>query len=163
MRVHGCDCSVHCFDNSGAELAADGFSSSTWGNLSVMIVYDVTVPSSFDAVPQWIATLTSISDSVLVPFVLVGNKSDLDGKFDQSRVKQFVNEYKNLLHFETSARTNDGVDDAFTALLQLAFQPAPIKKKKPLSVLETERTDILEGDTVPCIRFLKTSRCCLLL
>jgi small GTP-binding protein len=154
--IEGHECSVHFHDNSGAELDACGVNMPSCDNLSAMIVYDVTDSSSFDAVPQWIATLTEISKSVLVPFVLIGNKSDLDGKFDQTRVTQFVNEYENLSHFETSAKMGDKVEEAFTRVLHLALHPASIEKKKPK---DSNKKDDTEDDNTT----KKKSRCCLLL
>src|SRR3990170_1826072 len=61
-------------------LMADAWLSRVQG---VLAVADVTHPSTFDAVPEWVATARSVSRNV--PTILLGNKVDLAaGRADET-------------------------------------------------------------------------------
>lgn len=88
-----------------------------------LVCYDICNAKSFDRVSTWIDDFRKSAeaswDGLLVPMIiLVGTKSDLaaTGKREITLevAQQFAKE-EGLVHFETSARLNEGVTDVFLA------------------------------------------------
>lgn len=93
-----------------------------------MIVYDVTNGESFSRVRRWIDEINKYCDESIAK-ILVGNKDDYlssDEKLSQKVVStadaQQYAQQMNLTFFETSARDNKNVSEAFYALTRLALQ-----------------------------------------
>ena len=79
-----------------------------------VVVFDITVRSSFEAVQDWIAECRANGNPEAV-LVLVGNKTDLAGKRVVTREEGESFAKKNgMLYFETSAKSNEGVEEMFT-------------------------------------------------
>jgi GTPase SAR1 family protein len=78
-----------------------------------MFIYDIPEKESFENIQNWIDLAFSNSDTVGINF-LVGNKSDIENQRQISKdaAKDFANE-KNLIFFETSAKSNDNVEKVF--------------------------------------------------
>jgi len=93
----------------------------------VLIVFDLTNPASFDRVPTWIKTVEHYTTGI--PKILVGTKSDLKDeiKVTKDKIDNICASCK-LEYFETSAKTSDGVQEAFHHLASLAM-------KKPKKIL----------------------------
>jgi Ras-related protein Rab-8A len=86
------------------------------GAHGVMIVYDVTDPKSFRNVERWMRSLdTHASESV--NRVLIANKSDVHDKrvIDTEKGRALAEKY-GVKFFEVSAKSGDGVEDAFETL-----------------------------------------------
>ncbi|MFX1315734.1 MAG: Rab family GTPase [Promethearchaeota archaeon] len=81
--------------------------------VGAMIVFNLNDSSSFQNLDFWISKLKEISGDV--PFIIVGNKTDLTRKVDKEIITEKV---KNLevKYFETSAKLNENVDKAFETL-----------------------------------------------
>lgn len=79
-----------------------------------MIVYDVNNPISFQNLKKWLEEFkTHISTNI--PVMLLGNKSDLERKVSREEAVSFA--VKNGFMFaEASAKTGEGVEDAFKKL-----------------------------------------------
>jgi len=102
---------------------------------AAMIVFNVTIKETFQSLPHWIEHLRKSGD---IPFVIVGNKIDLDNRqvsFDEAM--SFAASY-NVPYFDTSAFTSYNVDEAFTDLSHMACDTF---QKKP-SVETIQGTDI---------------------
>ena len=100
----------------------------------VMIVYDVTNQYSFEDVESWIKIIEENHDINTFPIVLVGNKNDLAEKrvITYEKGKAIADTY-NIPFFETSAKTNQGIDDAFIKLITTSYNvysPEALKKKE---------------------------------
>ena len=87
-----------------------------------LIVYDITKRTSFDNVLQWLSDLKNNADKGCI-CALVGNKIDLVEKNHRIREvsedegKLLAKKYE-MLFYETSALSNQSVNDAFEDLLQ---------------------------------------------
>jgi Ras-related protein Rab-1A len=84
----------------------------------------VTNGESFANLKDWITEMERHCDKT-VPKILVGNKDDNDndiGKVVVSSDARAYAEQKNLAFFETSAKDNKNIAEAFNKITQLALQ-----------------------------------------
>ena len=88
----------------------------------IVLVFDVTVRSTFENVSKW---LKEIDDNLNRPqMVLFGNKIDLEEEQRQIKkeeAEQFAQE-NNLIYFETSAKTKQGIVEGFDYLINKAYE-----------------------------------------
>ncbi|EAY08926.1 Ras family protein [Trichomonas vaginalis G3] len=126
---------------------------------AAMIVFDLTDRSSFEALDSWISTL---SEKVDVPFVIVGNKSDIGDRraisFDDGAA--FAERHQ-VSYFETSALTNFNVDEAFNELSNVAINflnnGSSVQKEEPQEVAKSENQKV---DLTKDQKKKKKSDCC---
>ena len=78
-----------------------------------MIVFNLNDLSSFNDINFWLTKVKDLSGDV--PYILVGNKTDLDRNVDNSLVEEEVKKL-GIQYFETSAKLNENVDLAFESL-----------------------------------------------
>jgi small GTP-binding protein len=81
--------------------------------IGAMIVFNLNDLSSFQDINFWVSKLKELSGDV--PYVLVGNKMDLERKVDKSLIDSEVKKL-GVQYFETSAKLNQNVDAAFESL-----------------------------------------------
>ncbi|MBY8987155.1 MAG: GTP-binding protein [Candidatus Lokiarchaeota archaeon] len=81
--------------------------------VGAMIVFNLNELSSFQDINFWLTKLKELSGDV--PYILVGNKSDLERKIDKSIIDDEVRKL-GVQYFETSAKLNENVDRAFESL-----------------------------------------------
>ena len=81
--------------------------------VGAMIVFNLNDLSSFQDINFWLSKCRELSGDV--PYILVGNKSDLEKKIDKSLIDDEVRKL-GVQYFETSAKFNENVDFAFESL-----------------------------------------------
>ncbi len=83
------------------------------GAHGAIFVFDLTMPSSFENLEHDIAYMKKIIPPI--PFVLVGNKTDLVDEAEMARIKEIVphNDY-----IYSSAKTGENVESIFTSLVK---------------------------------------------
>lgn len=81
-----------------------------------MFVYDITSQKTFINIKQWVKNVSEHTKTD-VERVLVGNKCDLSDKRDvpKERGERLAAEY-GMKFIETSAKTNENIDEAFLML-----------------------------------------------
>jgi small GTP-binding protein len=86
------------------------------GSLGALLIFDLTSYESFEHLPQWIEEVRSNIKNE-VPFLLVGNKSDLinERAVSLEEINSFTKKF-NLYYMEASAKTGVGVGDCFYIL-----------------------------------------------
>ena len=86
----------------------------------VVLAYDVTNSESFDNLKSWINSIKTnlFEKNIFIPIIIIGNKIDLEDMRDISKdiANKFAKE-NNFKYFETSAKTGEGVDEAFRDLV----------------------------------------------
>jgi small GTP-binding protein len=100
------------------------------GSLGALIVFDVTAPNTYNNIPNWVRELLRGNGKGSVPMVLLGNKIDLrntvpdsilpeQGQILAEGIAQDTKEdFLKVPYLETSAKTGENVDLAFTILAQ---------------------------------------------
>ena len=86
----------------------------------VILTYDITKTESFENLKYWMNSIeTNLGDKkIFIPIIIVGNKLDMEDMREIIKVNadNLSKEY-NYKYFETSAKTGEGVDDAFRDLV----------------------------------------------
>jgi small GTP-binding protein len=97
--------------------------------VGAVLVYDVTVESSFDALDDWLNDLQQLCNPN-ASILLVGNKTDLDvdRKVGIEQARDFAEKHR-LEYLETSALSGANVTEAFT---RLAFAVAKKVQSKQI-------------------------------
>ncbi len=90
------------------------------GANGAFLVFDLSRGHTYKETKTWLSEMYQIMDKK-IPFILVGNKSDLIEEIGESinrnEVEMFVKEEKSI-YIETSAKTGDNVEQAFIKLIQ---------------------------------------------
>ncbi len=132
------------FDLSGQERYKFLRNTFYKGASGALVVFDLTRADTFEKVKEWVAELKILAGDV--PFVLIGNKSDLlkdvGNVIDKDAVGKFVEENTSI-YIETSAKTGDNVEEIFMELTRrMAFRTDKIK------FVEERKEEILPSNPV---------------
>ena len=86
------------------------------GAQGCLIVYDITNEESFNNLDKWLAKAKESCPDI--PIILIGNKSDLkeERKVDKQNGEDYAKK-NNLAFFETSAKENINIKEAFKRLV----------------------------------------------
>jgi small GTP-binding protein len=119
------------------EYATSAGASCMNGSDGLVLVFDITNAESFKNLGthyEHFFAAGTYNEKENVPVVILGNKVDKasDRKVSQEQVKQWASAYNIPIenYFETSAKDNINLNEAFTALLELANQNAIAKAEK---------------------------------
>ncbi|CAF1248153.1 unnamed protein product [Rotaria sp. Silwood1] len=120
-------CQVQIWDTAGQERFRVITTTYYRDASGVLIVYDVTNAESFSRIRRWIEEINKYCDEN-IPKVLIGNKDDIVPLNDTLINKEvstieagnYAHEM-NLPFFETSAKDNKNVTEAFYAITRLAL------------------------------------------
>ncbi|GFY80217.1 RAB GTPase homolog G3B [Actinidia rufa] len=94
-----------------------------------ILVYDVNIVKSFETLQNWLDEFlkqVNPSEPDTFPFVLLGNKVDVDGGSSRVVSERTAREWcasrpGNIPYFETSAKEDYNVDDAFLCIAKTAM------------------------------------------
>ncbi|KAK9111152.1 hypothetical protein Scep_018671 [Stephania cephalantha] len=93
-----------------------------------VLVYDVNVGKSFESLNNWYEDFlkqANPSDHSSFPFILLGNKVDIDGGnsrvVSEKKAKDWCASKGNISYFETSAKEDYNVDAAFLCAAKSAL------------------------------------------
>ncbi|KAL0907817.1 hypothetical protein M5K25_022256 [Dendrobium thyrsiflorum] len=94
-----------------------------------ILVYDINVLRSFDTLDNWLDDFlkqASLSKPDAFPFILLGNKADVDGGnsrvVSEKKAKEWCASRGNIPYFETSAKEDYNVEAAFLSVAKLALE-----------------------------------------
>jgi Ras-related protein Rab-7A len=92
-----------------------------------VLVYDLTAPKSFESLESWrdeFLIQASPRDPENFPFVVIGNKSDLDDKrkVQSARATAWCKTKNDIPHHETSAKSAVNVEAAFQDIARKALK-----------------------------------------
>jgi small GTP-binding protein len=87
--------------------------------VGALLVYDVTIPETFEKVKSWVNTLQEVVGKDII-FVIAGNKFDLSKRdkleANQAKIDSYCQQEK-CQHFYTSAKTGFNLDETFECLI----------------------------------------------
>ncbi|GMN37217.1 hypothetical protein TIFTF001_006644 [Ficus carica] len=111
-----------------------------------VLVYDVNVMKSFENLNNWreeFLIQASPSDPENFPFVVLGNKVDVDGGnsrvVSEKKAKAWCASKGNIPYFETSAKEGFNVDAAFECIAKNALKNEPEEEIKDLPDVNVKR------------------------
>ncbi|KAL6059477.1 Ras- protein Rab-1A [Balamuthia mandrillaris] len=116
LNIDGRDYRVQIWDTAGQERFRTITTAFYRGAEGIMFVFDVTNIETFHNIKNWIGEIDQQHLSNVCK-VIVGNKSDLVQKrvVTEKEARALAAKYK-LEYFETSAKSGEGVQEAFTSL-----------------------------------------------
>ena len=84
-----------------------------------MCVFSIVMQDSFDKLETFFEQILRVSEKEKIPFMLVGNKLDLEEQreVDPLRGQELAAKY-DCPYLETSAKTNTNVEDTFHTLVR---------------------------------------------
>ena len=113
---------IQVWDTAGQERYRSITNAYYRGAEGILIVFDLTNKESFNNIQKWINEVTVYTGKDVI-FVCLGNKNDLKSKIDKNTINDFSKK-TNLEIYNVSAKTGEGIDEAFKHLIELL-----IKKK----------------------------------
>jgi small GTP-binding protein len=121
IEIDGKQIELQVWDTAGHEKYRVITHTYYQGSAGVILAYDCSDQKSFDNATKWVEQIrNNLQDDV--PKVLVACKVDRpDRKISRSDGENLANNL-NLLYFETSAKTNIGIDETFEYLAKQCFE-----------------------------------------
>jgi small GTP-binding protein len=119
LEVLGRKVKVRIWDTAGQERFKTLTGKFYRGSHGILMLYDMTNRESFNNVDKWMQQIKDNIGDTNPCIVLVANKKDLEDSrvITQTEGKRLARKY-GIPYFETSARTDTGVNDAFQALAE---------------------------------------------
>ena len=126
-----------------------------------MLIFDVTSMSSYHHLHDWrdeFIGKASPREPSKFPFVLIGNKIDMDDRVVSTIVaKTWCELRNNIPYFECSAKTNLNVEKAFETVARLALQQKEREARLQSTIVEGELVKGGESSTSPVEKEKKAS------
>ena len=112
---------LQLWDTAGQERFHSITSNYFHGADGILFIYDITNINSYEGVKDWIKESEDYENDIQK--ILLGNKCDLvdSREVQKEEVEIFCNE-KKMDFFETSAKENINLDEAFKRMVELIFQ-----------------------------------------
>ncbi len=84
-----------------------------------IVVFDITCLDSFNSSKNWISEILRRTDESII-IALIGNKKDLENNrtVTKSLIENYLNDNNQIIYLETSAKTNENIDELFDRLLE---------------------------------------------
>jgi small GTP-binding protein len=90
------------------------------GATMAMIVYDVTRPQTFLDVGEWFTKFITVCPNAVVS--VVANKIDRQDRLVPPAAGQMIQQWLGVMHYETSAKTGENINELFTELVTRAIE-----------------------------------------
>ncbi len=150
IQVNGKHVKLSIWDTAGQERFRTLTSAYYRGAQGIILTYDITSKRTFDHLTNWLKEIDQYSTNQDLIIILVGNKLDLAELRMVSREQglSFAREHS-MLFIEASAKTAEGVKQAFEELIQKILETPSLCYREILRevpvVIDTEKNDGWSG------------------
>merc|ERR1711865_1269215 len=143
IELDGKKIKLQIWDTAGQERFRTITQAYYRGAMGILLVYDVTDDKSFNNIRTWMRNIEQHANEQVVK-ILLGNKCDMPDKkmVTWEQGNDLAKEY-GIEFFETSAKTNVKVEEAFTAIARA------IKNRKPPTPNPQPSTSVNVADGDP--------------
>lgn len=119
LTVNDYKVKISVWDTAGQERFRNITKQYLSGADVVFLMFDISSEVTFTNLDYWIEELKKKKDIENIVLVLIGNKCDLKDKrvVSVERAQMYADKY-GIKYFETSAKTNEGIEDAFSYALK---------------------------------------------
>ena len=111
---------VQVWDTAGQERYRSITNAYYRGAEGILIVFDLTQKESFENIENWINEVTVYTGKDVI-MICLGNKSDLNKGIDKNLIDEFQKK-TGLEIINVSAKTGDGVEEAFKHIIELLIK-----------------------------------------
>ena len=111
---------VQVWDTAGHERYRSITNAYYRGAEGILIVFDLTQKESFENIENWINEVTVYTGKDVI-MICLGNKSDLKKGIDKNLIDDFQKK-TGLEIINVSAKTGDGVEEAFKHIIELLIK-----------------------------------------
>jgi len=131
VEMEGKVIKLQIWDTAGQERFRTITSSYYRGAHGIIVVYDVTDMETFHQVEKWLTEIERFAGADVMKMI-VGNKSDMQSKkvVEFAVAKEFADNH-NIPFFETSAKANQNVEQAFLDLTKEIKRNISASKMEP--------------------------------
>eukprot|EP01114_Cavostelium_apophysatum_P021967 TRINITY_DN780_c0_g1_i1.p1 TRINITY_DN780_c0_g1~~TRINITY_DN780_c0_g1_i1.p1 ORF type:complete len:207 (+),score=50.48 TRINITY_DN780_c0_g1_i1:146-766(+) len=124
VTIEGNQIKLQIWDTAGQEKFRSITRSYYRGTTGALLVYDITRRETYDHLTEWLEDCRKYSNPNMV-IMLIGNKCDLEEKRAVSREEgERFAKANGLFFLETSAKTDQNVDEAFIATAKTIYEKA---------------------------------------
>ena len=101
---------------------------------AIVLVFDVTRRYTFENIDEW---LQEIKDNFNEPIIILfGNKVDRENReVSREEIEQYMKQ-KNLVYFETSAKTGQGIDEGFSYIANEVYDKIGLKDNARIKIMK---------------------------
>ncbi|KAK8871872.1 hypothetical protein M9Y10_007617 [Tritrichomonas musculus] len=128
INIEGATVKLQVWDTAGQEKFRSITKAYFRGAHGILVVFDLSNRDSFDKTQDWINSIKESDDSI--DLIIIGNKCDLQREVSIEEAQDFAAGY-NVRYFETSAKDNTNVNEAFqylsTQIYHKLYSENPIK------------------------------------
>ena len=110
ISFRGQNIKLQMWDTAGQEKYKGLIPSYVRNSSIVFLIYDISVKTSFDNIPNWITFIRTIENTTLV---LCGNKTDLSEREVKKEEGEALAQKEGIAFFEVSAKTGDNIKNMF--------------------------------------------------
>jgi len=129
---------IELWDTSGYEKF-HSLTASSFGNAEgIMVMFDVTNPTSFENIRNWTESIKTHLSSEYnnIPVIIIGNKIDiLEREIKTEEARKYCKDL-GFKYYETSAKTGENVNDTIRNLVREVLKKKVRKNKKEVNVME---------------------------